>query len=92
MYRSDRTAVLHARFFRIIVKSVRVLLVATDKNTVIHYLLSQPLRVAVRSLIPFPIIMPVQPHGFQQADEVAGDDVECISYKDHVAIWTDRYL
>lgn len=38
-------------FFRIIVQPVRILLVATNKNSVIHYPLRQPLRVPVRSLI-----------------------------------------
>lgn len=91
-------------FFRIIVQPVRILLVATNKNSVIHYPLRQPLRVPVRSLIqlcpasPRPLLLtPVQPHGFQQAahllaDEVAGDDVARITHKDHVAVRPHHFV
>lgn len=91
-------------FFRIIVQSVRVLLVATDKNTVIHYPLCQPLCVPVRSLIQFspasprPLLLrPVQPHSFQQAahllaDEIAGDDVARITHKDYVAVRSHHFV
>ncbi len=91
-------------FFRIIVQPVRVLLVATDKNTVIHYPLCQPLRVPVRRLIqlcpasPRPLLLtPVQPHCFQQAahllaDEVAGNDVARIPHKDHVAVRPHHFV
>lgn len=91
-------------FFRIAVQSVKILLIATDKNTVIHYPLRQSLSVPVRCLIQLCpaspralLFTPVQPHRFQQtahllADEVAGDHILRIPHKNHVAVRPHHFV
>lgn len=84
--------------FRISIQLVRVFLITTNKNAVIHYSFSQSQRIAIRGLIkftpasPLPLLLtPVQAHYFQQAthllaNEVAGGNITHIPHKNHVAV------